>query len=274
MPELPEIEVLRLSLLPLLPGRSVVRSLVRSLALRQPLDRRGLSHHLEGRTVTGLRRRAKYLLIDLSGGSTLVVHLGMSGQLTLVAGQAPVERHEHVAFELDSGQRLRLVDPRRFGMVFAAETDRLGDHPSLAHLGVEPLGSELSGAYLAARARGRRGPVKNYLMDGRIVVGVGNIYASESLWRAGVHPKRSVGRVAPATWDRLAEAVRAVLGQAIAEGGTTLADFTDGGGNAGYFQVSLAVYGREGGPCPSCERPIKRVVLGGRSTFYCPGCQH
>ncbi len=274
MPELPEIEVLRLSLLPCLPGRRVVRAEVRFPSLRQPLDRRSLRRHTEGRMVTGVRRRAKYLLIDFSGDSTLVVHLGMSGQLTLVPAATAVERHEHVAFHFNCGERLRLVDPRRFGMVFATPSARLAAHPSFAHLGVEPLAGELDGAYLAAQARGRRGPMKSFLMNGRIVVGVGNIYASESLWRAGVHPLRSVGRVSLATWGRLAEAVQAVLGQAIEEGGTTLADFVDGGGNAGYFQVSLAVYGREKGPCPSCGRPIKRLVIGGRSTFYCPGCQH
>ena len=273
MPELPEIEVLRRSLEPLLTGDRIETVEVRAPALREPLDRRKLARDARGRRVERLRRRGKYLLIDLEGGRTLVVHLGMSGRLTVVPGDAPREPHEHLAFRLASGRRLRLVDPRRFGLVFTAPTARLEADRHLADLGMEPLGDGFDGAALAAAAAGRRGPVKAFLMDAGTVVGLGNIYATEALWAAGIHPARSVARIGRARWDRLAEAVREVLGRAIAEGGTTLRDYADGEGNAGYFQVSLAVYGREGEPCPRCGAPIRRIVQANRSTFYCPHCQ-
>lgn len=273
MPELPEIEVLRRSLAPRLAGRRVERVEVRAPALREPLDRRALRRRLEGRRVLGLRRRSKYLLIDVEGGSTLVVHLGMSGRLTLAPLAAEREPHEHVSFRLDGGERLRLRDPRRFGLVFALPTAELDADPHFAGLGREPLAPPLTGGELAALGRGLRAPVKSFLMDARRLVGVGNIYAAESLHRAGIHPTRSVSRLSRRRWDRLAEAVVAVLERAIREGGTTLNDFADGAGNAGEFQVSLAVYDREGEPCRRCGRRIRRILLSNRATFYCPGCQ-
>lgn len=278
MPELPEVEVLRRSLLRRLPGRRIVRVETRAPALREPLDRRRLKRLLEGRRVEGLRRRAKYLLIDVEGDAprddaTLVVHLGMSGRLTLAAGNEPYAEHEHFLCRLEGGERLRLVDPRRFGLAFAVRRGELAADRHFVRLGVEPLDGELTGAYLAEQARGRRAPIKGFLMDAGVVVGVGNIYACETLWRAGVHPRRSTARISAATWERLADETQAVLGDAIAQGGTTLNDFADGEGNAGYFQVSLAVYGREGEPCARCGRAIRRLVQAGRSTFYCPGCQ-
>ena len=273
MPELPEVEVLRMSLEPRLLGRRFEGVEVRSPALREPLDRRALGA-LAGRRVTALRRRAKYLWIDLEGDRTLTIHLGMSGRLTVAPRDAPVERHEHLAFQLDGvRERLRLVDPRRFGLAFALPTGRLADDRHFVHLGPEPLGPDLTADYLRSAARGRRGPIKTFLMDARIVVGVGNIYASEALWHARVHPKRSVARVSLATWGRLRDAVRNVLGGAIDQGGTTLNDFMDGEGNAGYFQISLAAYDREGEPCHRCEREVRRLVQSNRSTYYCPGCQ-
>jgi formamidopyrimidine-DNA glycosylase len=272
VPELPEIEVLRRSLEPHLPGDRIERVVVRNRSLREPVESRALAK-LAGRTMLGLRRRAKYLLVDLEGDRTLAVHLGMSGRLTLVAGAAPEEPHEHVAFYLRSGRRLRLRDPRRFGLVFAAATADLASDRHFAHLGAEPLDDGFDGALLAGAARGRRGPVKNFLMDARVVVGLGNIYATETLHRAGVHPLRSVARLSAQRWERLAGAAVAVLSQAIEQGGTTLNDFADGEGNSGYFQVSLGVYGRAGEPCPVCGRTIRRVVQAGRSTYYCPECQ-
>lgn len=283
MPELPEVEVLRLSLEPRLLDRRIERVKVFSPALREPLNRRSLAR-LAGRRIESLRRRAKYLLIDLEGASTLVIHLGMSGRFTLVASDAPVERHEHLAFYLEvSGgtrrdepdpSRLRLVDPRRFGLAFALPRHKLDSDRHFAHLGVEPLSDDLTADHLKTLASHRRGPIKSFLMDARVVVGVGNIYASEALWLARVHPKRSVARISMATWERLTKAVRGVLARAIEQGGTTLNDFADGEGNAGYFQVSLAAYGREGGPCHRCGRVLRRIVQSNRSTFYCPGCQH
>jgi len=226
------------------------------------------------REVLALRRRAKYLLIDLSGGTTLVVHLGMTGRLTMVAGSEPPETHEHVSFALASGQRLRFRDPRRFGLFFSLKTADIEDDRHFAHLGVEPLEPSFDGAFLRSAARGRRGPVKTFLMDARIVVGVGNIYVAESLHQAGVHPTRSVARISLERWERIAAAIRRVLSNAIREGGTTLNDFADGDGQAGYFQVSLGVYGRACEPCQRCGREIRRIVQANRSTFYCPGCQH
>ena len=273
MPELPEVEVLRRSLEPLLVGQRIEGLRVRNAALREPLDRARLGRSVRGRRITALRRRAKYLLVDLERGRTLAVHLGMSGRLTLVAAEAPVQPHEHVAFALAGGRRLAFRDPRRFGLVLALPTSELEADRHFASLGIEPLGAGFSGEALAGLARGRRAPVKAFLMDARLVVGVGNIYASEALHRAGIHPRRSVARISRRRWHSLAAAVRATLGQAISEGGTTLNDFADGEGRTGYFQVSLAVYGRDGEACHRCGRGVRRIVMGGRSTFYCPGCQ-
>lgn len=294
MPELPEVEVVRRSLAPRMVGDVVARVEARAPALREPLDAAALAGDLGGRRVEAMRRRAKYLLIDVAGGHTLALHLGMSGRLTLAekggtadelaesagagaadgaeAGAAP-GKHEHLVLHLASGRRLRFVDPRRFGLAFSLPTAAIDADPHFAHLGVEPLGDAFDGAHLQAAARGRRGPVKPFLMDATVVVGVGNIYASEALFAAGVHPRRSVARIAPARWRRLAASVRETLERAIAQGGSSISDFVDGDGRAGYFQVAFAVYDREGLPCPRCATAIRRLVQAGRSTYYCPGCQ-
>ena len=273
MPELPEVEVLRRSLERPLAGDRFEAVRVHFPTLREPLRETRL-RRLEGRTVTGLRRRAKYLLIDASGGTTLVLHLGMSGRLTLVDRATPLGDHEHLGFELASGRRLRFRDPRRFGLAFVAPTDGLGRDRHFRHLGLEPLSAGFGGDRLADLARGRTAPVKSFLMDARVVVGVGNIYASEALYRAGIHPRRSVARIARPRFERLAAAVREVLGEAIEQGGTTLNDFADGEGNSGYFQVSLDVYDREGEACPAgCGADIRRFNLSNRGTYYCPRCQ-
>lgn len=273
MPELPEIEVLRRSLEPRLLGRRIERIEARRVALREPLDGRALRRALSGARIVAVRRRAKYLLLDVESGSTLLVHLGMSGRLTLAAADAPREPHEHLSLHLDGGERLRLRDPRRFGLAVAIATAGLSEDPHLATLGVEPLSPEFGAELLCAAAARRRGPVKNFLMDGRVVVGVGNIYASEALFRARIAPQRGVDRLRSAQWARVADAVVETLAQAIAEGGTTLNDFTDGAGSPGLFQVSLAVYARGGEPCPRCAARIRRLVQAGRSSFYCPRCQ-
>ena len=273
MPELPEVEVLRRSLEPLLVGDVLERAEILAPALREPLDRRRLMRQTRGQRVARLRRRAKYLLIDLDNAWSLVIHLGMSGRLTIAPPGTEREPHEHAAFHLASGGRLRLRDPRRFGQLLCLRTKDIEGDRHFAHLGVEPLSDAFSGEHLAASARGRRGPIKTFIMDAKVVVGVGNIYAAEALYKAGIHPNRSVARIARARWDRLAETIREVLGGAITEGGTTLNDFTDGEGNSGYFQVSLEVYGREGEPCRRCGAAVKRSVHANRSTFYCPGCQ-
>lgn len=277
MPELPEIEVLRRSLTPRLLGHEILDVEVANPALREPVDEAGLRAAVRGRRVTGLGRRAKYLLIDVEGDYSVVVHLGMSGRLTVVDDDEPREAHEHVAFRLAEGGRLRFRDPRRFGLVLALPTMGLLEDRHFSSLGPEPLVSGpaggLTGEVLAKAAARRRGPVKNFLMDGRVVVGIGNIYACEALHRARIHPARSVARIARPRWDALAREVRGTLEDAIAQGGTTLNDFADGEGNSGYFQVSLAVYDREGEECSRCGKHLKRIVQAGRSTFYCGGCQ-
>jgi formamidopyrimidine-DNA glycosylase len=278
VPELPEVEVLRRSLAPRLLGARITGVTVHDPRLRERVSSRSLNAAAAGRRVRALDRRSKYLLLHLEGDRTLVIHLGMSGRLTVVSAREPREVHEHVAFHLARGGRLRLVDPRRFGLVLALPTARLLHDRHFAALGIEPLASDkggphLDGAYLRGRAAGRRGPVKAFLMDAGIVVGVGNIYASEALYEAGIDPRRSVARIGADRWEGLAVAVRAVLARAIAQGGTTLNDFVDGEGNPGYFQVSLGVYDREGEECARCGTAIRRLVQGGRSTYYCPRCQ-
>ena len=272
MPELPEVEVLRRSLEAPLVGRRFARVEVREVRLREPVDAPAVES-VSGREVASLGRRSKYLLVHLEGNRTLVVHLGMSGRLTLAPRAAPPLPHEHVVFDLEGADRLRFVDPRRFGLVFVTDTTALVADRHFAGLGIEPLDGGLDGAYLQRLASGRRGPVKAFLMDAAVVVGVGNIYASEALFAAGIHPKRSVARISAERWERLATAVRRVLERAIAQGGTTLNDFVDGAGNSGYFQVSLQVYDRAGEPCTRCGKPIRRLVLSGRSTYFCPRCQ-
>lgn len=273
MPELPEVEVLRRSLEPHVVGATIAAVKVFNPDLREPVNRRQLGT-CRGREIVAARRRAKYLLLDLAGGRTLVVHLGMSGRLTLVPATRPTEPHEHVSILLDSGQRLRFRDPRRFGLVFVRASRSLNADSHFVHLGLEPLDQSFNGRCLMGLAKGRRAPVKSFLMDGRLVVGVGNIYASEALHRAGIHPARSVARISSRRWGRLAGAIQETLADAIDQGGTTLNDFADAIGEPGYFKVSLSVYDRRGQPCPRCQRTISRIEQSGRGTFYCPGCQH
>lgn len=274
MPELPEVEVLRRSLEPLVLGDRVTAVRVDEARLRERVDLRKLEALTLGRKFLATGRRAKYLLLELEQGSTAVVHLGMSGQLTVTDHDSPLLKHEHVSFALESGRRLRFSDTRRFGLVFALDSSDVETDRHFSHLGIEPLGSELSGEYLRAAAQGRRGPVKNFLMNGQIVVGVGNIYAGEALYRAGIHPSRSVSRISIGRWRRLADAVKATLQDAIEQGGTTLNDFADALGQEGYFRVALDVYGRENETCNRCDGTVRRIVQAGRSTFYCPRCQH
>jgi formamidopyrimidine-DNA glycosylase len=273
MPELPEVEVLRRSLARHLPGARIARVEVHDPRLRERVDTRRLRAAVTDRRILTLERRAKYLLAHLEGERTLVLHLGMSGRVTVVPASAARVAHEHVAFHLDGGRRLRFVDPRRFGLVLALPTAGLAGERHFADLGVEPLGDAFDGHYLRQRAAGRRGPVKAFLMDASIVVGVGNIYASESLFLAGVDPRRSVARIAADRWQRIALAVRQVLARAIELGGTTLNDFVDGEGTPGEFQIALSVYDREGEPCHACGCPVKRLVQAGRSTYFCARCQ-
>lgn len=273
MPELPEVETVRRSLLPRLRGRRVVGVDVREKRLRAPVDPRRLRRVAVGRRVEDITRRAKYLILRLEGERRLLVHLGMTGRLLVLPSSVPPGTHEHVCFRLDGNLDLRYRDHRRFGLVDALPSRNWWGDRRLAGLGREPLAPECDGAYLHAISRGVRKPVKNFLMDARVVVGVGNIYASESLFLAGVHPRRAAGRIGRASWERLASCLKRVLEEAILRGGTTLLDFQDAGGESGWFQLDLAVYDRAGEYCRRCGAIVRRIVLAGRSTFYCGGCQ-
>ncbi|MCZ6794843.1 MAG: bifunctional DNA-formamidopyrimidine glycosylase/DNA-(apurinic or apyrimidinic site) lyase [Planctomycetota bacterium] len=273
MPELPEVETLRRSLLTRLVGRRIEEVEVRERRLRYRVDVRRLRRDVRGRRVEDVRRRAKYLLIHLEGDRRLVIHLGMSGRLLVEPAGDALADHVHVVFLLDDGMELRFRDHRRFGLVDSLKGCEVSRDRRFARLGPEPLSDDCDGAYFHERSRGSRKPVKNFLMDSHQVVGVGNIYASEALFLAAVNPRRAAGRVGRATWDRVAGAVKEVLRAAIRQGGTTLNDFQNAAGEEGTFQVSLRVYGREGEPCSRCGRPIRRTVLAGRSTFHCTRCQ-
>ena len=273
MPELPEVETVRRSLELVLPGRTIVDLVVREPRLRTHVDEDRLHELIRGRRVLSLTRRAKYVLIHVTGGSCLLVHLGMTGQVLMVSPAQPLDKHDHLIFTLDNGAEMRFRDPRRFGSVVAVEEKRLPEHESLIHLGPEPLSDDLTADYLFRRSRKSKMPVKSFLMDQRVVVGVGNIYASESLFLAGVHPLRAAGRLSLARWQKVHAAIRQVLQEAITAGGTTLSDFRDSNGSSGYFQTMLRAYGRRGEPCLICQSPIRARVVAGRSTFYCPKCQ-
>lgn len=269
MPELPEVETSRRGIAPHIEGHTVTGVVIRDRRLRWPVPF-DVDEKLPGATVTSVGRRAKYLLINTTAG-TAIMHLGMSGHVYMVDTGTPAGVHDHVDIELDSGAALRLTDPRRFGSLHWSTDPHA--HPLIASLGPEPLGAEFSGMYLWQRSRGRRVAVKQFIMNAQVVVGVGNIYASESLFRAGIHPKRAAGRIALPRYEKLAGAIAAVLERAIRAGGTTLRDYYGGNGESGYFQQQLDVYGREDEACRVCGTPITAVVTGQRSTFYCKQCQ-
>ena len=269
MPELPEVETTRRGLLPHLVGRRIRDVVVRNANLRWPIPP-ALARRVRGEAVEGVTRRAKYLLLHTAPGAILV-HLGMSGSLRLLERDAPLKLHDHVDVVLDDARALRLNDPRRFGSVLwqAAGTT----HELLAELGPEPLGDAFDGDYLFRASRGRAAPVKHFLMDQRIVVGVGNIYAAEALFAAGIHPKRAAGRITRERYQRLADEIRCVLAHAIERGGTTLRDFLAPDGAPGYFEQELFVYDRAGEPCRACGTRLKLADWGQRQTAYCPRCQ-
>lgn len=270
MPELPEVETTLRGISPHILGQCVMTVSVRNSALRYPVDA-DLAAKLAGARVLGLARRGKYLLLAFEGGH-LLIHLGMSGVLRLVPVGAEPGKHDHVDIAFQSGGVLRFTDPRRFGAVLWWGGD-IGDHALLRSLGPEPLGDDFDGTYLRRRGAGKKAPVKSFIMDSRVVVGVGNIYANEALYLSGIHPLRPAGRISLRRYRRLASAIRSVLNLAIGQGGTTLRDFVGSDGRPGYFSQSLAVYGRGGQPCPGCGGVLREVRLTGRSTVYCPRCQ-
>lgn len=269
MPELPEVETTRRGLAPHLTGRLVQRVLLRRPDLRWPIPAEvpGL---LPGQRIDAVHRRAKYLLLGTDAGSALL-HLGMSGSLRLVPATTPVRAHDHVDLVLDDRNVLRFNDPRRFGCLLWQSPGQT--HPLLQHLGPEPLGDDFDGAWLWRLSGGRRAPVKAFLMDQRVVVGVGNIYAAEALFMAGIAPMRPAGRISRTRYEALAAAVKTVLLAAIERGGTTLRDFLAPDGAPGYFEQELSTYGRGGDPCTRCGRPLRQGRIGQRSTVWCPRCQ-
>ncbi len=270
MPELPEVETTVRGITPYIEGQPITDVIVRDSRLRWPVPE-VLAQRVIGETVRSVRRRAKYILIELTQGHVMV-HLGMSGSLRLSSPSEPPSPHDHVEFEIDGGYKLRLRDPRRFGSVLWVEGEP-DEHSLLIHLGIEPLSQELVGSYLYSASRRRKAAVKNFIMDSRIVVGVGNIYASEALYHAGIDPRRAAGRISLLRYDSLSSSIQKTLRDAITAGGTTLRDFVDGSGNPGYFRHDLEVYDREGKPCFRCGREIARQVIGQRSTYFCRRCQ-
>ena len=269
MPELPEVETTRRGIAPHLLGRRIVAAHLHDGRLRWPVAPE-LARTLPGQTVHAVTRRGKYLLLTLDRGE-LILHLGMSGSLRIAPSDTPRGKYDHIELLLAGGNALRLRDPRRFGAFIW--TPIAATHPLIRDLGPEPLGADFTGAYLHERAHGRRRAVKEFIMDARMVVGVGNIYANEALFAAGIHPARAAGRIARPRYERLAVAIAATLERAIAVGGTTLRDFYAADGTSGYFGQELAVYGRGGMPCTRCERPLRMTVLGARSTYFCTACQ-
>jgi formamidopyrimidine-DNA glycosylase len=270
MPELPEVETTRRGLAPHLVGATVADVVIRNPRLRWPVPA-DLPQLLRGHPILALYRRAKYLLAEFGHG-TLILHLGMSGSLRILPANTPPEKHDHFDLTLTNGTQMRLRDPRRFGAVLWHEGDVRG-HPLLAALGPEPLGSDFDAAHLYRATRDRSISIKQCIMDNHVVVGVGNIYANEALFRAGIGPRLAAGRLGRARCARLVDEIRATLEEAIAQGGSTLRDFVNASGQPGYFQQHYWVYGRAGEPCRRCGTPIEQFRQGQRSSFLCPRCQ-
>lgn len=272
MPELPEVETTRRGIEPHIVGKKIREVIVRRTDLRQPVT--PSLDEISGCRITAVRRRSKYLLIDLDDSSTLLIHLGMSGSLRVVREADEWRRHDHVGLTFSCDVQLRYHDPRRFGLVLLLAPGTEGCHPLLGKLGPEPLGDAFSPATLVTACRTRSSTIKQVIMDAEVVVGVGNIYASEALFRAGIRPRTRASRVSGPRLAKLTSAIRQVLVEAIEQGGTTLRDFVNSDGQPGYFRQRLFVYDRAGEPCRVCNALILRAVVGQRSTFWCPHCQH
>ena len=270
MPELPEVETTRRGITPHIENNTIKKVIVRNRSLRWPIPS-GLNTKLKKQKIISVERRAKYLLLKTDIG-TLIMHLGMSGSLRILAANEPAEKHDHFEIQFEDGNCLRLRDPRRFGAVLWTKDDP-EEHKLLINLGPEPLDKTFNAELLFEKSRKRKTTIKQFIMDAKIVVGVGNIYASESLFLAGIHPKRLAGKITKQHAKDLTAAIKKILRQAIKQGGTTLKDFKSSDGKPGYFQQKLKVYDRKNEACVSCKKPIKQITLGQRSTFYCTHCQ-
>ena len=269
MPELPEVETTLRGISPFLLNKKIKHIQVRQPKLRWPVPEE--LHQAENQTVRSLHRRGKYIVAGTKSGS-IILHLGMSGSLRIADKPFEIRKHDHVLFELGNRKVMVYHDPRRFGTILWT-SGSASDHPLLADLGPEPLSDAFDGEHLFRHSRQKKVAVKNFIMNGHIVVGVGNIYASEALYRSGIRPGKAAGRVSASSYDALAADIKTILGAAIKSGGTTLRDFVNSEGQPGYFQQTLNVYGREGMPCKKCDSPIKQRTIGQRSTFYCSSCQ-
>ena len=270
MPELPEVETTCNGIATHLINKTVAKVVIRQPKLRWPIPAR-LKKDLPGNKITSIKRRAKYILIETNAG-TLIIHLGMSGSLRVLKADTPFDKHDHFDLVLKNGQCLRLHDPRRFGAVLWT-TKPVLEHKLLCKLGPEPLSDQFTAENLFKLSRKRKVSIKQFIMNAHIVVGVGNIYASEALFLAGIHPRKTTGNISFPRFKQLVNSIQKVLTAAIKQGGTTLKDFTQSDGKPGYFQQQLNVYGRAGEPCPVCGKAISHCVLGQRATYYCTQCQ-
>lgn len=274
MPELPEVETVCRGLAPVLEGYRLTSVEIRRKNLRKPFPK-GMAARLTGKRVVRLARRAKYILAEIDSGETLVIHLGMSGRMTVTTppDDTPPGKHDHVVFQTDAPAKIVFTDPRRFGLMTLVSTAEIDDDPLFAKIGIEPFSNLFHDAYLATALKGKKTPIKSALLDQSVIAGIGNIYACEALFRAHINPKRMAMKLRGAELGLLTEAIRQVLSEAIAAGGSSISDHRQADGTLGYFQHAFRVYGREGEPCTTCGAPIKRIVQAGRSTFFCAKCQ-
>ena len=270
MPELPEVETTRRGLHPHIVGQRITKLVIRETRLRWPIEP-ALESKLIGQTIVDTSRRGKYLLLHVKTG-TLLVHLGMSGNLRILLSKTPALKHDHVDIVLNNGHSIRFNDPRRFGAIIWTEKEP-EIHPLLAHLGPEPLSDSLSGAWLYEMTRGNKITIKLWLMDSKRITGIGNIYANEALFRSGILPTKAAGKISLKKFEKLAAEIKKTLKEAIEAGGSTLRDFVNAEGNPGYFQQKYFVYGREGQGCLICQKPVKLIRQAGRATYYCIQCQ-
>jgi formamidopyrimidine-DNA glycosylase len=273
MPELPEVEVIKRGLLKHLPGRKVLEIAASNKKLRLPMPRKNLKKYVLGVRFKSVDRRAKFLLLTMDNGATMIVHLGMTGKLGIFPLDAPRTKHDHLRLQLDNSMQLRFNDIRRFGFIQVLEPGCDINKTVLANLGPEPLGQNFTPKHLHKNAATKSRPLKNFLMDNHIVVGIGNIYACEILFHACLKPTKKVSSLTIREWGRVVESSRYVLQKAIESGGTTISDFVNESGKSGYFQLKLQVYGRQGKPCNICSTPITKKTMAGRSTFFCAQCQ-
>lgn len=276
MPELPEVEVICRGLQPHLLKRTILTIRCSGKQLRTPVACREMNDELCGGKIVSLSRRAKYLVLKTENGSGLIIHLGMTGNLSIFPAGSPAKTHDHISWLLDNSTELRYNDTRRFGSVRLLSSQH---HPGteekdfFSAIGPEPLSRACSAAYLMQRATGRRQPIKSFLMDSHMVAGIGNIYANEALYRARIHPQQPAASLTVNEWKRLLTVLRKTLRQAIDCGGSTISDFVNASGEGGYFQMNFLIYGKTGEPCCRCRTPIKKMQLGGRASFFCPCCQ-